>query len=100
MNQTKLFFLLLTVAFALTCPDATHFYTRHNVAWLPEMRQKYPRKVSDANEVAMLSPIEEMMLSFHLEDEVHELPACLTAVGNNPADPVVTNTAATGEDKG
>ena len=63
------------------------------------MRQKYPRKVSDANEVAMLSPIEEMMLSFHLEDEVHELPACLTAVGNNPADPAVTNTAATGEDK-
>merc|ERR1719225_1878422 len=84
------------VAFALTCPDATHFYTRHNVAWLPEMRQKYPRKVSDANEVAMLSPIEEMMLSFHLEDEVHELPACLTAVGNNPADPAVANVATSG----
>ena len=61
------------------------------------MRQKYPRKVSDANEVAMLSPIEEMMLSFHLEDEVHELPALLTAVGSNPADPAASSNSSTGK---
>ena len=67
------------VAFALTVPDAIQFYTRHNVAWLPEMRQKYPRKVNDINE-AMLSPIEEMMLSFHSEDEANNsLPVCLTS---------------------
>ena len=87
------------VAFALTCPDATQFYTRHNVTWLPEMRRKYPRKVGDTNEVAMLSPIEEMMLSFHLEDEVHELPACIkqAVVLNNPADPASAIAAASGK---
>ena len=42
------------------------------------MRHKYPRKVDDVNE-AMLSPIGEMMLSFHLEDEVDELPQCLAS---------------------
>merc|ERR1719219_1365274 len=31
------------------------------------------------------------MLSFHLEDEIHELPACLTAVGNSPADPATAS---------
>jgi protein O-GlcNAcase/histone acetyltransferase len=80
-------------AFALTCPDATQFYAKHNSAWLPEMRQKYPRKAS--NEGAMFSPIEDMMLSFHLEDEVHELPACLTAVAPNPADPAAAGSSST-----
>ena len=63
-------------AVALMSPDAVQFFTRHNVAWLPEMRIKYPRKVQDE---AMLSPIEEMMLSFHMEDEVNELPSCLSS---------------------
>ena len=66
------------IAFVLTAPDATTFQRRHNVAWLPEMRIKYPRKVGDVNE-AMLSPIGEMMLSFHLEEETDELPACLAS---------------------
>ena len=83
------------VAFALTCPDATLFYSRHNVAWLPEMRQKYPRKVNDVNEVAMLSPIEEMMLSFHLEDEVHELPACLPEAITSAGSTATTATSST-----
>ena len=55
------------IAFVLSSPDATQYQQRHNVAWLPEMRLKYPRKVDDVND-AMLSPIGEMMLSFHLEE--------------------------------
>ena len=67
------------VAFALTSPDPVQFYTKHNSSWLPEMRSKYPKKIKDVNG-AMLSPIEEMSLSFHLEEEVNDLPSCLTAV--------------------
>ena len=40
-----------------------------------------------------------MMLSFHLEDEVHELPACIkqAVVLNNPADPASAIAAASGK---
>ena len=69
------------LAFAATAPDAVQFHTRHNVAWLPEMREKYPRKVNDLSDEAMsmLSPIEEMMLSFHTDEETVGLPPCLTS---------------------
>ena len=55
------------------------------------MREKYPRKVPEVSDEAMsmLSPIEEMMLSFHLEDEaVNGLPSCLCV----PTDHLATTT--------
>ena len=69
------------LAFAATAPDAVQFHTRNNGAWLPEMREKYPRKVNDlsAEAMSMLSPIEEMMLSFHTDEETVGLPVCLTS---------------------
>ena len=74
------------VAFASTAPDASQFLTRHNIAWVPEMREKYPRKIREITDEAMsmLSPIEEMMLSFHTDPDEAEngggsggLPGCL-----------------------
>ena len=35
------------VAFASTAPDASQFLIRHNIAWVPEMREKYPRKIRE-----------------------------------------------------
>jgi protein O-GlcNAcase/histone acetyltransferase len=73
------------VAFALTAPDATQFFTRLNVAWLPEMRLKYPRKGIDVSEdaMSMMTPIEEMMFSFHLEEETTGPPPCLPSAASS-----------------
>ena len=42
------------VAFAVAASDAKTFNTRYHMAWLPEMRNKYPRKAVDtaSNEVS------------------------------------------------
>ena len=91
------------VAFASTVPDASQFSTRHNVAWVPEMREKYPRKIREITDEAMsmLSPIEEMMMSFHADpvDEtgtgnIGGVPACLcvpAAAEHLPAAGVTSN---------
>jgi protein O-GlcNAcase / histone acetyltransferase len=46
------------VAFVVAAPDAKIFQNRYHVAWLPEMRNKYPRKILDAasNEVSLFPP--------------------------------------------
>ncbi len=81
------------VGFACAAPDARTFYTRCNVAWLPEMRLKYP-KVAAAKKAAlkesvpsmpaaatavgadeeMLTPLEQIAQSFHLPDAELCLP--------------------------
>ena len=101
------------VAFASTAPDASQFLTRHNIAWVPEMREKYPRKIREITDEAMsmLSPIEEMMLSFHTDDppadeteNIGGLPACLSvpaaATDHLPAASVVTAAAAASNGNG
>ncbi len=67
------------VAFACTAPSARVYFTKHNSAWLPGMKLKYPKKVPIVTDDSMLSPIEEMALEFHASEDVHAVPAGLEA---------------------
>ena len=74
------------VGYACSAPDARTFYTRHNVAWLPEMRLKYPQRKKSAPASAapgvnadedMLTPIEQMAQSFHSPNSEFSVPSLL-----------------------
>jgi protein O-GlcNAcase/histone acetyltransferase len=70
------------VGYACVAPDARTFYTRHNVAWLPEMRLKYPLRKTPSSSVVdedMLTPIEQLAQSFHNEEP--SLPAGILSEG-------------------
>ena len=40
------------VAYVVAASDAKTFSSRYHMEWLPAMRNRYPRKVVDANEVS------------------------------------------------
>ena len=69
------------VGYAVSAPEAKTFYTRFNMAWLPEMRLKYKKKTRHPSSAAdgeelMLTPIEQMAQSFHLPSGEPQLPEC------------------------
>ena len=74
------------VAYAVVAPDAKTFFTRYSVAWLPEMRLKYPLKKNAADE-EMLTPIERMAASFHAADAEPLMPPVLQANAEQLAQP-------------
>jgi hypothetical protein len=79
------------VGYALAAPDAKTFYTRYNMAWLPEMRLKYPMKkhlgqqqqqhLDESN----LTPIERMALSFHSQNAESNIPIPVVAADEKAA---------------
>jgi len=66
------------VAYAVASNDSKVFHSKYQMAWLPEMREKYPRKQIDlaGSEEVMLTPIEEIAQSFHSAKET-KLPSCV-----------------------
>ncbi|TRY79824.1 hypothetical protein TCAL_10265 [Tigriopus californicus] len=71
------------VAYSLAAPDAKTFYTRYSMAWLPEMRIKYPLKKTNSDE-DILSPIEIMARSFHGPGAEPVFPQCLADANPDP----------------
>lgn len=72
------------VGFAVTAPDAKAFHSRYNVAWLPEMRLKYPlKKPLVPTDDCLLTPIEEMAHSFHQDDGIKMMPIGLAVDEEN-----------------
>jgi protein O-GlcNAcase/histone acetyltransferase len=76
------------VGYVVASQDSKIFHTRYQMAWLPEMRTKYPRKQVDvtANEDVMLTPIEEIAQSFHSDKET-KLPSCVYSTQVHPMEP-------------
>jgi len=64
------------------------FNSRHNAAWLPEMRMKYPNVAkttsleTSSTDEDMMTPLEQMANSFHLKSA--ELIVGEFARGENP----------------
>lgn len=75
------------VGFACAAPDAKTLFTRYNVAWLPEMRLKYPRQKGAKADLGahgaavdedMLTPMERLAHSFHAENSECVMPEFCT----------------------
>jgi len=68
--------------YALAALDAKQFFTKMEMAWIPEMCSKYPQVKKDSSE--MMTPAEEVMNSFHcykpvIPDTLHKMhPSILT----------------------
>lgn len=78
------------VGYSCSAPDAKVFFTRYNMAWLPEMRLKYPapKKTTDpVTDEDMLTPIEQIAQSFHTLDSELSVPECLQRAPNGDLGP-------------
>lgn len=84
------------VGYALAAPDAKTFYTRYNMAWLPEMRLKYPVKKQHLDDSSSLSPIEQMALSFHSPNAESNIPAPVAFADEKAATGAAAASNATG----